>query len=116
MKKIIDIIESGINGCSTTYRAVIPDMLMEHMVPVRGQMRRKMCRVLRIYVTRSRYEHREGMFWNIFEDDILEVVNQMIRKDDLLVDRLDAGALSRVDIETIIRRASFQLVKLNLRS
>ena len=84
--KIADIINSN----STKYRAVIPR------------------------VSNRPKNHINRSIWNIYENDIDRIIKKIARRDMDFAQRIDKGEPTLFDIEVIVRRASFQALKLKL--
>ena len=86
--RIADIINSN----STKYHAVIP-------------------RVKRQNITQ---QGNHLVKWNVYGDDIDKVIEKIGRRDKEFAQRIDTCEPTLFDIEMIIRRASFQALKLKL--
>ena len=91
--KIADIINSN----STKYRAVIPRVRRQYMTQQGDKLVKSTCLV-----------------WNIYENDIDRIIKKIARRDMDFAQRIDKCEPTLFDIEVIVRRASFQALKLKL--
>ena len=72
------------------------------------------CLVLNIMVTNRPKNHVNRSMWNIYENDIDRIIKKIARRDIDFAQRIDKCEPTLFDIEVIIRRASFQALKLKL--
>ena len=72
------------------------------------------CLVLNIMVTYRPKNHVNRSMWNIYEYDIDRIIKKISRRDKEFAQRIDNCEPTLFDIEVIIRRASFQAIKLKL--
>ena len=108
--KIADIINSN----STKYRAVIPRVRRQYMTQQGNSLVKSTCLVLNIMVTTRPKNHVSRSIWNIYEKDIDKIIKKIGRRDKEFAQRIDNCEPTLVDIEVIVRRASFQALKLKL--
>ena len=108
--KIADIINSN----STKYRAVIPRVRRQYMTQQGNSLVKSTCLVLNIMVTTRPKNHVSRSIWNIYEKDIDKIIKKIGRRDKEFAQRIDNCELTLFDIEVIVRRASFQALKLKL--
>ena len=108
--KIADIINSN----STKYRAVIPRVRRQYMTQQGNSLVKSTCLVLNIMVTTRPKNHVSRSIWNIYEKDIDKIIKKIGRRDKEFAQRIDNCEPTLFDIEVIVRRASFQALKLNL--
>jgi hypothetical protein len=108
--KIADIINSN----STKYRAVIPRVRRQYMTQQGNSLVKSTCLVLNIMVTTRPKNHVSRSIWNIYEKDIDKIIKKIGRRDKEFAQRIDNCEPTLFDIEVIVRRASFQTLKLKL--
>lgn len=108
--KIADLINSN----STKYRAVIPRVKRQYMKQQGDSLVKSTCLVLNIMVTYRPKNHVNRSMWNIYEHDIDRIIKKISRRDKEFAQRIDNCEPTLFDIEVIIRRASFQTIKLKL--
>lgn len=108
--KIADIINSN----STKYRAVIPRVRRQYMTQQGNSLVKSTCLVLNIMVTTRPKNHVSRSIWNIYENDIDKIIKKIGRRDKEFAQRIDNCEPTLFDIEVIVRRASFQALKLKL--
>ena len=108
--KIADVI----NAKSNRYRAVVPPSRHEYMTQVGDRLVRTYCLVLHVQlVGRTRY-HKCRSVWHVFEKDIARVVGKIARRDPAFAERIGKGELTPLDVEIIVRRATYQSLRLRL--
>ena len=103
-----------INSNSTKYRAVIPRVRRQYMTQQGNSLVKSTCLVLNIMVTTRPKNHVSRSIWNIYEKDIDKIIKKIGRRDKEFAQRIDNCEPTLFDIEVIVRRASFQALKLNL--
>ena len=108
--KIADIINSN----STKYRAVIPRVRRQYMTQQGNSLVKSTCLVMNIMVTTRPKNHVSRSIWNIYEKDIDKIIKKIGRRDKEFAQRIDNCEPTLFDIEVIVRRASFQALKLKL--
>ena len=72
------------------------------------------CLVLNVMVTTRPKNHISRSIWNIYENDIDKIIKKIGRRDKDFAQRIDNCEPTLFDIEVIVRRASFQALKLKL--
>lgn len=72
------------------------------------------CLVLNIMITYLPKNHINRSSWNIYENDIDRIIKKIARRDVDFAQRIDNCEPTLFDIEVIVRRASFQALKLKL--
>ena len=108
--KIADMI----NANSTKYRAVIPRVRRQYMTQQGDRLVKSTCMVLNIMITYLPKNHISRSMWNIYENDIDRIITKIARRDKAFAQRIDTCEPTLLDIEIIVRRASFQALKLKL--
>ena len=108
--KIADIINSN----STKYRAVIPRVKRQYVTQQGNRLVKSTCYVLNIMLVNRPKNYIIRNKWNIYENDIDKIIKKMARRDKEFAQRIDNYEPTLFDIEMIIRRASFQALKLKL--
>ncbi len=103
-----------INSNSTKYRAVIPRVRRQYMTQQGNSLVKSTCLVLNIMVTTRPKNHVSRSIWNIYEKDIDKIIKKIGRRDKEFAQRIDNCEPTLFDIEVIVRRASFQALKLKL--
>jgi hypothetical protein len=108
--KIADIINSN----STKYRAVIPRVRRQYVTQQGNKLIKSTCLVLNVMVRTRPKNHVNRSSWNIYENDIDKIIKKIGRRDKAFAQRIDNCEPTLFDIEMIVRRASFQALKLKL--
>ena len=108
--KIADLINSN----STKYHAVIPRVKRQYMSWQDGTLVKSYCLVLNIMVVGKPKNHVNRSVWNIYEKDMDKIIKKIARRDKSYAERIANCEPTLFDIETIVRRASFQALKLKL--
>lgn len=110
LTKIADIINTN----STKYQALVPMVRKVYMQQVGTQLVKQYCLVLQIMVVGKPRNHIQKNQWNVFEYDMDRAITKLARKDMAFAERISRGEPSLRDVEVIIRRASYQSLKLRL--
>lgn len=108
--KIADII----NANSKVYRAVVPEARHDYMIHENGRLVKSSCLVLRIMLSGKAKYHVSRTVWNIYENDIANIIKKICRRDSAFAERMEKCEPALQDVELIIRRASFKSVKLKI--
>lgn len=108
--KIADVI----NDNSDTYFASIPEMKKDYMVLKDGKLVKTSCLVLNIKTIGKVKNPISRSSWNIYENDIDRIIRKMSWRDADFAERMKTCVPSPFDVEMIVRRASFQSVKLKI--
>ncbi len=107
-------IADKINGNSNVYRAMVPQAKKQYVVLDGNGLTKTSCPVLNIIVNNKPRNHKSRSFWFLYKIDIDKVIRKISRKDKDFSSRIDKGEPSLFDIEIIVRRASYQALKLKL--
>lgn len=108
--KIADVI----NENSDIFFASVPNMKKDYMLLKDGKLVKTCCLVLNIKVMGKTRNPVKRSSWNIYENDIDRIIRKMSWRDADFAERMKSCALSPFDVEMIVRRASFQSVKLKI--
>lgn len=81
---------------------------------VNGEIRTLMFRTLSLRSYRSHYSFQQSRTWHVTEYDIGNAVTALARKDPSAQVRLEACHLTSRDVEYIIEKATFGILKLEL--
>lgn len=108
--KFADIINS--NG--KMYRAVVPSARHDYMVQEGNRLVKSSCLVLRIMLAGKVKYHVSRTVWNIYEKDIDKIVLKVCRRDTAFAERIARCEPTPKDVELIVRRASFNSLKLKI--
>jgi len=108
--KIADVI----NHSTDKYRALVPSARKEYMTQVDSKLVKSLCWVLNIKVSGKTKNHVKNSEWNIFETDMDRIIVKMARKDKDFAMRINRCEPTPFDVQTIVRRASFQSLRLKL--
>lgn len=108
--KIADLINTN----STKYHAVIPRVRRQYMTWQDGHLVKSYCLVLNVMVVGKPKNHVCRSVWNIYEKDIDKIIKKISRRDKAFAERITNCEPTLFDIEMIVRRASFQALKLKL--
>ena len=79
-----------------------------------GEIRTVMFRTLSLQSYRSLYSFQQSRIWHVTEYDIGNAVAQLVRKDASAQKRVRACRLTNRDVEYIIEKATFGILKLEL--
>ena len=95
---------------------VIENNMNMHMrfIIVNGEIRTLMFRTLSLRSHRSHYSFQQSRTWHVTEYDIGNAVTALARKDPSAQARLEACNLTNRDVEYIIEKATFGILKLEL--
>lgn len=108
--RIADIINSN----SSTHHAVVPCSRHDYMVQEGNKLVKSSCLVLRIMLSGKVKNHVTRSFWNIYEKDIDKVIMKICRRDSSFAERVAQRALTAQDVDLLIRRSSFNSLKLRI--
>lgn len=81
---------------------------------VNGEIRTLMFRTLSLRSYRSHYSFQQSRTWHVTEYDIGNAVTALTKKDPSAQARLEACNLTNCDVEYIIEKATFGILKLEL--
>lgn len=109
LEKMADVI----NSKSKEFYAVVPRRQFKYMNVEAGHLMPTSCYVLSIVrMKQKRGKNRE--IWNIYEFDIWKKVKEQSRKDRLFRDRMLNCEPTPMDVEIIVKRASFRALNLKI--
>lgn len=103
-----------INHCSAKYEASVPQTFVKYARLVNGKMTYTKCKALKI---KRRGKHKNPIcrsLWIIYEVDIDKVIRQISRHNAGLAERVNSLELTPQDVDIIVRRASYQKLRLQL--
>ena len=103
-----------INACSTRYEASVPNAQVSYAKQVNGRWVNVKCHSIRIKARGKHKNHLHRSFWVIYELDIDRIVRRITRHNPEMANRVREIALTPQDVDIIIRRASFQSLRLQL--
>lgn len=111
---LLEKIAALINENSQLFSAEIPSEEMPYMKLDGVTLGETKCRVIRITRKGKSKNHHIKSQWSLFEIDIEKTIVKMTRKEKKFSERIELLTLNLSDVETIIRRTSYQLLKLKL--
>lgn len=106
--KIADVI----NANSNIYHAVVPYSKFDYMIQEGSRLVRSSCYVLRIMLSGKVKCHVSRTVWNIFEIDMDKIIQKVCRRDKAFAERIAKCEPTPLDVELLIRRASFKTLML----
>ena len=106
-------IAETINSNSNIYRANVPMHASEYMLHENNALVRTKCRTLHVSMVDTPSDSKAHE-WNIYEIDMDNTIRKMSRRNQSFAERLRNLSPSLLDVELIIRRASFKLLKLSI--
>ena len=114
MKNLLIAIQDIINSTSSVFEADVPNELFPYVKTAGDNFVTTSDKVLHIVCTKKFAEYQAGQSWNIYQQDILDAINNIGKKDSEFLQRSVEGCFSYVDVESIVRKASYKLVRLYL--
>ncbi len=100
------------------YRTWLKVVDTEQLTPMRmfldGQLKTCMCKTLTLESYREHYGFIRSRKWNITEYDIGRGLVSLVRKDPAARQRIENDQMTLADVEFIIEKASFGIIKLEL--
>ena len=106
--KIADVI----NANSNIYHAVVPYSKFDYMIQEGSRLVKSSCYVLRIMLSGKVKCHVSRTVWNIFEIDMDKIIQKACRRDKAFAERIAQCEPTPLDVELLIRRASFKSLML----
>lgn len=103
-----------INACSIRYEANVPNTPVSYAKQVNGKLVNIKCHALQV---KARGKHKNLLhrsFWLIYELDIDRIIRRISRHNAEMAKRVKEIALTPQDVNIIIRRATFQSLRLQL--
>ena len=103
-----------INACSIRYEANVPNTPVSYAKQVNGKLVNIKCHALQVKARGKHKNHLHRSLWIIYELDIDRIVRRITRHNPEMAKRINEIALTPQDVDIIIRRASFQSLRLQL--
>ena len=103
-----------INACSTRYEANVPNTPVSYAKQVKGKLVNIKCHALQVKARGKHKNHLHRSFWLIYELDIDRIIRRISRHNAEMAKRVKEIALTPQDVDIIIRRATFQSLRLQL--
>ena len=103
-----------INACSIRYEANVPNTPVSYAKQVNGKLVNIKCHALQVKARGKHKNHLHRSFWLIYELDIDRIIRRISRHNAEMAKRVKEIALTPQDVDIIIRRATFQSLRLQL--
>lgn len=103
-----------INACSIRYEANVPNSPVSYAKQVNGKLVNIRCHALQVKARGKHKNHLHRSFWLIYELDIDRIIRRISRHNAEMAKRVKEIALTPQDVDIIIRRATFQSLRLQL--
>jgi hypothetical protein len=103
-----------INANSTCYNAIVPYVQNAYMQRRGKTLIPSSCLVLEIMVRGKTKNPIHRTAWKVYEKDIESIIRKLERKDATITTRLEQLALSVHDVEVIVRRATYNTLRLRM--
>ena len=103
-----------INACSIRYEANVPNTPVSYAKQVNGKLVNIKCHALQVKARGKHKNHLHRSFWLIYELDIDRIIRRISRHHAEMAKRVKEIALTPQDVDIIIRRATFQSLRLQL--
>ena len=103
-----------INACSIRYEANVPNTPVSYAKQVNGKLVNIKCHALQVKARGKHKNHLHRSFWLIYELDIDRIIRRISRHNAEMAKRVKENALTPQDVDIIIRRATFQSLRLQL--
>ena len=103
-----------INACSIRYEANVPNTPVSYAKQVNGKLVNIKCHALQVKARGKHKNHLHRSFWLIYELDIARIIRRISRHNAEMAKRVKEIALTPQDVDIIIRRATFQSLRLQL--
>lgn len=103
-----------INACSIRYEANVPNTQVSYAKQVNGKLVNIKCHALQVKARGKHKNHLHRSFWLIYELDIDRIIRRISRHNAEMAKRVKEIALTPQDVDIIIRRATFQSLRLQL--
>ncbi|KAB2837290.1 MAG: hypothetical protein F9K49_00020 [Caedimonadaceae bacterium] len=115
MRKVLyQRIVTIINECGTWMEVADANHLVEFSMLVDGQFRKSLCPAILLRNYRSKWQYEKGHTWAITEYDMDKAIARMKAQDPSFRKRFSECRISYQDVERIIEKASFGIIKLEL--
>ena len=103
-----------INKHSVHYEATVPHSPVAYMKLTNGKLTPIRCNALKVVQRGKHKNHLHQTRWTIYEPDMDIIIRRLSRHKADLVERIHQHALIPMDVETIVRRASYGSLRLRL--
>lgn len=103
-----------INACSIRYEANVPNTPVSYAKQVNGKLVNIKCHALQVKARGKHKNHLHRSFRLIYELDIDRIIRRISRHNAEMAKRVKEIALTPQDVDIIIRRATFQSLRLQL--
>ena len=103
-----------INACSIRYEANVPNTPVSYAKQVNGKLVNIKCHALQVKARGKHKNHLHRSLWIIYELDIDRIIRRISRHNAEMAKRVKEIALTPQDVDIIIRRATFQSLRLQL--
>ena len=103
-----------INACSIRYEANVPNTPVSYAKQVNGKLVNIKCHALQVKARGKHKNHLHRSFWLIYELDIDRIIRRISRHNAEMAKRVKEIALTPQDVDIIMRRATFQSLRLQL--
>lgn len=103
-----------INACSIRYEANVPNTPVSYAKQDNGKLVNIKCHALQVKARGKHKNHLHRSFWLIYELDIDRIIRRISRHNAEMAKRVKEIALTPQDVDIIIRRATFQSLRLQL--
>ena len=103
-----------INACSIRYEANVPNTPVSYAKQVNGKLVNIKCHALQVKARGKHKNHLHRSFWLIYELDIDRIIRRISRHNAEMAKRVKEIALTPQNVDIIIRRATFQSLRLQL--
>ena len=103
-----------INACSIRYEANVPNTPVSYAKQVNGKLVNIKCHALQVKARGKHKNHLHRSFWLIYELDIDRIIRRISRHNAEMAKRVKEIALTPQDVDILIRRATFQSLRLQL--
>ena len=115
MRKVLfQRITTIIDECSTWMEVADANHYVEFSMLVDGQFRISLCPAILLRNYRSKWQYEKGHTWAVTEYDMDKAISQMKAQDPNFRKRFSECLISYKDVEKIIEKASFGIIKLEL--
>lgn len=105
-----------INSHSTRYEACVPNEQVPYVRLIDRNLVTKKCNALVIKLRGKQKNPIIRAQWTVYETDIEKIIRRISRRDAAFSARIKDISLTPQDVDLIIRRATYQRLKLQLSS
>ena len=113
-KRTFYLIADMIHKNRTWIKVIDTERLIEMRIPQDGVLKTLFYKAITLQSYREHYSFIKSRTWNISEYDLNQGVAALCRKDPSASVRVKRNALTLRDVEYIIEKASFGIIKLEL--